>query len=208
MSLNIHDLAFSRNHEILFRNIHCTLSLGECLEVRGANGSGKSTFLRIIASLIMPETGVIQWMGKNISQQDDYPGQISYLGHQNGIKPYLTVYENLKLNCALTHKKIPGNTLIQILNQLNLAEVQNTPAIYLSAGQTRRLALSRLYLTDARLWILDEPTTSLDSFGQNLLTDLLTQHLTQDGIAIIATHHDLSLKNSRKTLHLQEAAHV
>lgn len=209
MTLCIQHLAFERNDTLLFREINCELHAGEMLQIRGANGCGKSTLLRILAGFIRPEIGTILWQGKNIFQiLDDYTQQLAYLGHQNGIKPYLTVYENLELNCALSGIKIQPELLKTVLRTMKLLHAQDTQAINLSAGQKRRLALSRLQLArKARLWILDEPTTALDSSGQNLLADILKRHLTQGGMAIVATHHELGVES--RTLHLSgEAAYV
>lgn len=194
MALWINNLAFERNNELLFKEVHCQLNPSEMLQIRGPNGCGKSTLLRILAGYIQPEIGIILWQGKNIFQQlDEYTQQLCYLGHQNGIKPYLTVYENLKLSSALSGKKISHERLKKVLRTMRLAHIENTQTMHLSAGQKRRLALCRLQMTSARLWILDEPTTALDSAGQALLTDTLKQHLNQGGMAIVATHHDLGV---------------
>lgn len=206
MTLHIHDLAYERNNELLFSDMNCLLQTSEMLQVKGANGSGKSTFLRILAGYIRPEIGHVLWQNHNIFQQlDDYTQQICYIGHQNGIKPYLTVYENLKLNCALMNKKISDSQLKTVLRTMGLDSSDKTQAIYLSAGQKRRLALSRLQFTSARLWILDEPTTALDQSGQFLLVTLLQQHLAQGGMAVVATHQDLNVVGTLKTLHVSQA---
>jgi len=206
MTLYINNLAFERNNEVLFAGIHSTLQSSEMLQICGPNGCGKSTLLRILAGYIQPETGTILWHGKNIfATLDDYAQQLCYLGHQNGIKPYLTTCENLKLSCALSNKKMSREELKKVLRTMQLESVENTQAMHLSQGQKRRLALCRLQITSARLWILDEPTTALDHPGQTLLTDLLKQHLKNDGMAIVATHHDLGVSGS-KTLEL--TAHV
>ena len=209
MTLSIHHLAFERNNAPLFSDINCLLSNGEMLQIRGANGAGKSTLLRIIAGYIQPQTGMILWECRNIFQQlDNYTQQICYLGHQNAVKPHLTVYENLQLSAALANKKISHEKFISVLHTMGIEHARETQAIHLSAGQTRRLALSRLLLTSARLWILDEPTTALDADGHDLLMDLLQQHLSSGGIAIIAAHHPLEAIHPIKMLHLNESVHA
>lgn len=211
MTLCINNLEFSRNNEPLFSGIHNTLSPGELLQVQGANGSGKSTLLRILAGYIQSEIDMVLWHSKSIFQQlDYYTEELCYLGHQNGIKSYLTVYENLKLSCALSGKKISREQLKPVLASMQLEQAINTQAIHLSAGQKRRLALSRLQLTPRQLWILDEPTTALDSSGQHLFADMLKKHLLQGGMAVVATHHDLRITNKIKILQLSrmDAPHV
>ncbi len=210
MTLAIDQLTFERNDTLLFSEISFALKSGEALEIRGENGCGKSTLLRIIAGYIRPEIGSITWQHKNIYHHpDEYAMQISWLGHANGIKSQLTVLENLKLSSALSEIKIEDDILKIILRKMKLENLTNTQALYLSAGQKRRLALSRLLLAPTRLWILDEPTTSLDHAGIEIFTDMLHQHLSQGGMAVIATHQDLKIQNMQ-TLHLQheDAAHV
>lgn len=146
MALSIQQLTFARNDMLLFEEINCELHEGEILQIRGANGCGKSTLLRILAGYIQPEKGTILWQGKNIFQSlDTYTQQICYLGHQNGIKPHLTVYENLRLSCALSDVEIQHEQLKNVLVSLNLEHAEETQAIHLSAGQKRRLALARLH---------------------------------------------------------------
>ncbi len=201
MTLSIDNLTFERHDQPLFNQLNYTLNNGELLQVHGANGSGKSTLLRIIAGYIKPEHGAILWNHQPIFQhRDDYQQIIAYLGHENAIKPYLTVYENLKLINILMqahHKQIDF-----IIEQIGLHSARNKMAWQLSAGQARRLALARLLLCPRLIWILDEPTTALDNAGQILFATLLNQHLTSGGIAIISSHHDLSSPRHKKTLQL------
>jgi len=209
MALSIHHLAFQRNNKLLFSDISFGLEAGEMLQVRGENGCGKSTLLRILAGYIYPETGRVLWHGKNIFQHlDDYSEAITYLGHQNGLKPHLTVYENLKLAVALSGIKMQSDALKNILHVMKLDQSEKTQAVYLSAGQKRRLALARLQLIPARLWILDEPATALDHAGRHLLADMLKQHLACGGMAIVATHHDSDSGSVIKTLELGSKASI
>ena len=209
MALSIQHLAFQRNNELLFSEVSLELQAGEMLQVRGDNGCGKSTLLRILAGYIYPETGSVLWQGKNIFQNlDDYSEAISYLGHQNGLKPHLTVYENLKLACALSGIKAQPDALKNVLYAMKLTHAEKTQAVYLSAGQKRRLALARLQLIPTRLWILDEPATALDHAGQHLLAEMLKLHLAQGGMAIVATHHDSDGGSAVKTLELASKASI
>lgn len=201
--LHIKQLAFERNFQYLFNHVNCELNPGELLQIRGTNGSGKTTLLRILAGFIEPHEGNVSWYGKSIFQdRESYQQHLKYIGHQNGIKPNLTVYENLQLNCALTNIRIESNHIKQVLEQCELDHLSHTQALYLSAGQLRRLSLTRLLITSASIWVLDEPTTALDDSGQKLLSHLLTQHLAKNGIAIIATHQNLLLERNIKTMQL------
>ena len=203
--LQIEDLTFIRNDAILFQNISCQLQTGNVLQILGRNGSGKSTLLRILAGYIQPEQGKISWHGKSITDERDvYQQQLHYVGHQNAVKQNLTVYENLQLAAALRGSNSTSAHIKNIVEQTGLSHVANTEASCLSAGQGRRLALARLLLDQAALWILDEPTTALDSAGQTLLHTLLNQHLSKQGSVIVATHQILSLTKPAQTLQLGE----
>lgn len=203
MKLTLDHISFERDNRLLFSNIHCVLQAGDIVQVRGANGCGKSTLLRIVAGFIEPSSGALWWQDKLISQQKDlYGQQLCFVGHQNGVKPYLTVRENLILNSALLHQRLSRDKLDSVLDQIGLLPLKKMQAQQLSAGQARRLALARLLLSPARLWILDEPTTALDALGQAFLVDLLNQHAVKGGMILVATHHDLPLKHSINTIQL------
>lgn len=203
--LTVHNLAFERNLKCLFHHIHFTLQRGESLQVVGTNGCGKSTLLRILAGLIEPQIGEILWENQSIFEnRDHYQQQIQYLGHQNGVKPNLTVYENLQLSCALNSIQAHHEKLQIAIHQIGLKSLSQTPANQLSAGQLRRLSLAKLLLNPVPLWILDEPTTALDSEGLQLLTGMLNQHLSHGGMLVVATHQKLSLTENNKYLQLGE----
>jgi heme exporter protein A len=203
--LQIDDLAFLRNDVMLFRNLSCQLVAGNVLQILGKNGSGKSTLLRVLAGYTQTEIGKISWRGKSITdQRDAYQQQLHYVGHQNGVKQNLTAAENLQLANALRGTTCTSGHIKKILEQVGLSHAADTEAAHLSAGQGRRLALARLLLNPAQLWILDEPTTALDSAGQILLYTLLNQHLAQQGSVILATHQVLSLSKPAQTIQLGE----
>lgn len=203
MKITINNLAFERNNQILFEKINCSLSAGELLQLRGANGSGKSTLLRIIAGFIEPQHGDVLWDEKSIFiYRDHYQQHLNYIGHQNGIKLNLTVQENLQLYASLASITVDKQAIKSAIKKMGLAHLIHTQTQHLSAGQLRRLSLAKLLLNRNSLWILDEPTTALDSEGQALLTELLDEHLGKKGCAIIATHHNLDLKHEMKMIWL------
>lgn len=197
MTLHIQNLSFERNHQLLLNNINHAIERGNALQVIGANGSGKSTLLRLLAGFIEPHEGKILWDNQCIFRQhDNYQQQLHYIGHLNGIKPQLTINENLQLFCALINCKT--DNIKTIIQRLQLSHVSNKQAMYLSAGQLRRISLARLLLQRLPLWILDEPTTALDKTGQALFTELLLEHLSQSGIAVLTSHHEIELADIQK----------
>lgn len=197
MTLHIQNLSFERNYQLLLNNINYTIKRGNALQIIGANGSGKSTLLRLLAGFIEPHEGKILWDNQCIFRQhENYQQQLHYIGHLNGIKPQLTVNENLQLFCALIKGK-PDN-IKNIIQRLELNHVSNKQTMHLSAGQLRRTALARLLLQRLPLWILDEATTALDKTGQALFKELLLEHLNQGGVAVLTSHHDIELQNIQK----------
>lgn len=172
----------------LFDDVNCTVAAGEVLHVRGANGSGKSSLLRILAALAQPETGAVLWCGADTrTLGTDYGAALQYVGHHNGIKLDLTAAENLTFHQALTGATDP-RAVTATLACIGLAACMELPARRMSAGQRRRLALARLLLCPSPLWLLDEPLTSLDREGRVLFEDMLARHSAAGGIVVMATH--------------------
>jgi heme exporter protein A len=202
MTLLVNNLGFERNDQPIFSNISFQLQKGELLKLQGVNGSGKSTLLRMLAGFIEPQEGQIHWGNQSILQnRDNFQKNILYIGHQSGIKPQLSVRENLLLSISLQYEAT-SEAIEQAIEQFGLLKQIETQALYLSAGQLRRISLAKLSLTQAKLWLLDEPMTALDSQTQHLLTELISQHLNAGGMSIIATHQALALEG--KTIVLGE----
>ena len=192
--LEIINLECVRGDRTLFKGLNFRVNPGEAIELRGANGSGKTSLLRILCGLALPAHGEVRWQGTNIRRQrEEYSNSIAYLGHLNGVKDEFSTIENL-----LVAERLAGNGLttevgVQTLAQAGLKNQRNLAARFLSAGQRRRLGLARLLASRARLWILDEVLTSLDDAGAQLARELIEKHLKAGGLAVIATHHDLNL---------------
>ena len=187
--LDIQSLAARRGGRKVFRDITFTLNAGEALVVRGANGSGKSSLLRTLAGLIDKTDGKILWQGVEINPRAaEHRARQCYISHLDALKPELTVAETLDYWRALGGGI--GNQESGVLDIFQISGLANKAVRTLSAGQKRRLGLTRLLLSDAPLWLMDEPATALDKDGQKLLDGVIVQHRAKGGIAVIVTHHD------------------
>lgn len=163
--------------------VNFTLSAGQALILRGPNGSGKTTLLRILAGLAAPLSGTITAP----------PESIAYAGHADGIKSQLSVAENLTFWANVFGQK----SIDAALDMFALRPLATRAAQHLSAGQKRRLGLSRLLVTGRSIWLLDEPTVSLDKDSVGVFANMIAQHLKGGGIAVLATHIDLGLASAR-----------
>lgn len=178
-------LSCVRQDRVLFDAVDMTLAAGELLHISGKNGAGKSSLLRILAGLAMPDEGEVLWCGKVLSQSD-FAQSLCFIGHLSGVQPQLTALENLEFWQAAFHLKQADP--YTVLATLGLAGLEDIPCQMLSAGQQRRVSLARLWLTQAKLWILDEPFTALDQSAIQLLQQRFKQHLNDGGAIILTTH--------------------
>ncbi len=162
--------------------------------VRGGNGHGKTSLLRILCGLSMPAAGEVRWQDRPIRQvHEQYGHEMAYIGHANGIKDDLTPIENLRLAAALGGRTMDATQAAQALGQLGLSRCLDIPARVLSFGQRRRVALAGLMTAGALLWILDEPLTGLDVHGVAMVEQLIRDHVVAGGLAIMTTHQALAL---------------
>ena len=174
------------------------MAQGEWLQVTGANGSGKTSLLRILCGLLSPAEGQVKWEGANIhSLSEEYSTQLSYFGHRPAIKEELTATENLYIAAGLNGIDVDKDIALQALQKLGLAGRESVPARMLSEGQKRRVSLARLLVCKTKLWLLDEILTSLDKAAVSLVRSLIEEHLSGGGLAVVATHQDLELTNCR-----------
>ncbi len=201
--LEILDLECVRGDLLLFSGLNFSLEPGELLHIKGANGSGKTTLLRTVCGLSLPESGEIQWGGLSIRKQGDlFREQLTYIGHQNGVKDDLTVLENLRIATMLSGDRRSEDSLIDALVQIGLGERIDLPAKMLSQGQRRRVSLARLLLSQSKLWILDEPYTALDVAVIAVLQQVIAQHLQGGGMVLLTTHQDVDIEGVVKQLTL------
>ncbi|MBM3506637.1 MAG: heme ABC exporter ATP-binding protein CcmA [Alphaproteobacteria bacterium] len=186
-------LACIRGERIVFEDLDFSLTSGSALLLRGPNGSGKSSLLRLCAAFLAPAAGALTWNGTPITaDRDAHRARIAWAGHLDAVKPAFTVAANLAFWLGLA----PGGAALAVdtaLGPLGLGHLADLPAAYLSAGQKRRLNLSRLSGSRAPLWLLDEPTSSLDDASARALLAVINRHCDGGGMAIIATHQDLAL---------------
>jgi heme exporter protein A len=184
--MQVRGLCFSRNDEPVFGPLDFALAGGEALLVLGGNGAGKTTLLRVLAGLLPAGAGTVQMQGRAVDRHHLARGS-AYLGHLHGHKADLGAAENLAFAAALQGAGRRAN-IQAALAQVGLAGHDDTPARRLSAGQNKRLALARLTLQDAPLWLLDEPYANLDLDGIALVNRLIQGHLAAGGAALLTTH--------------------
>ena len=183
-------LVCERGGRIVFARLDFALHAGEMLVLRGANGSGKSSLLRVMAGLTPVLSGDLRWGDDSIAADRlTHHGRCHYVSHQDAVKPALTVRENLELWERL--RSASATDTDTALDRLGLLRLADLPARLLSVGQRRRLALARLAAIPAPLWLLDEPATALDSDGVARLDGLLREHLAGHGRAVLSSHGEV-----------------
>jgi heme exporter protein A len=194
MRLIAENLACERGGRLVFKNLNFTLDEGELLELRGSNGAGKSSLLRLLAGLNVPAAGRVEL--QNGPAGVSLAERCHYIGHADAHKPALTVAQNLTFWAQFLEGELTAATL----NAFTLSALKDDQALLLSAGQRRRLALTRLLLVTRKLWLLDEPTVGLDAASLMKLGSVIKSHLDEGGMVIAATHAELGLKASRQLL--------
>ena len=191
--LQTRELECWRGERKLFSKLSLNLDAGEIAQVRGANGCGKTTLLRTLCGLTLPEQGEVVWRGTPIDTDPAmYRAEVQYVGHFDGIKLELSAAENIDFNRALLEQ--PSTlTTPAILEHLALSGFDDAIVRTLSAGQRRRIALARLLTANATLWVLDEPFTALDDAGEAIVKRMLVDHLSNGGLVVFSSHHPVTL---------------
>lgn len=190
--LSLQHLACQRGERVLFRGLSQDFRNGDVVQIEGHNGIGKTSLLRILAGLATPLEGEVRWnLEPIIKQREIYHQHLLYLGHLSGVKPELTAWENLQFYQRISQAEQGDEPLWAVLEKVGLLGREDLPAAQLSAGQQRRIALARLWLSRAPLWILDEPFTAIDKKGVEILTALFDEHAEKGGIVLLTSHQDI-----------------
>lgn len=194
-TLEVAGLECVRGHRALFRNLHFRLDAGAMLHVRGENGAGKTSLLRLLCGLSLPEAGEIFWNGAPILKHlPDYYRALAYLGHHTALKGELTTVENLDAARTLGARApdCSGLSGHAALHQLGLDDCLHLPCGILSAGQRQRVALAGLLLRPGGVWILDEPATALDETALGFLEQMLGKQAAAGGMVVFTSHRDFT----------------
>ena len=188
------NLTCFRGERIVFTGLSFAVEAGGALVLRGPNGSGKSSLLRMMAGLLRPYSGSVQWPDGPIDEEPDlHHARLHYVGHADAVKPVLTVSENVAFWAAL---RTPQPTVAAALSTFGISGLADMPGRFLSAGQKRRVNLARILAAPATLWLLDEPATALDAGAIASLQAAIAQHRAGGGMIIASTHQDLGLADA------------
>ena len=194
--LSVNNLSCQRGYNLLFENLSFELNSGEALRISGQNGSGKTSLLKIIAGLNTPELGSIVF-DQNKSNSKKYQIETLYLGHYAALSSELSCIENLEYLTNLNTEIISPN-FHSALKEVGLKNYEHELAGNLSAGQKRRIALSLLFISQSKVWLLDEPFTALDSDGIKIIENQIEKHCANGGLCILTTHQDCNIKNLKE----------
>jgi heme exporter protein A len=190
--LEVSGLACRRGGRRVFDGLSFALANGDLLALTGRNGSGKTTLLRALALLVPARAGTILWRGEEVrGDREAWRARLAWLGHQDGLKGDLTVSENIAVAERLRGREADPDRIEAALAAFDLASLRQRPVRTLSAGQRRRAALARVAVSQAPLWLLDEPLNALDTPAQKALHEVLSRHRAAGGIAVAATHAPL-----------------
>ncbi len=196
MTFSGQNLSCVRGERLVFEELSFDVAEGEALVLRGPNGSGKSTLLRLAAGFLKPAAGKLIWReNPSGDEADDFRDRMHYVGHLDAVKPAFTVTENLAFWAAFEGSATPDDDAAKGLDRLGLSRIADVPGRYLSAGQRRRLNIARIAAIPKPLWLLDEPSVSLDTDAVAMLAGLIAEHRASGGMVMVATHIDLGVED-------------
>ena len=192
--LKVSNLSCTRGERLLFANLEFSLNAGECLHVQGDNGSGKTSLLRLLVGLTPAESGEIRWQGA-LRAESTMREELIYLGHHAAVNGDLSALENLRFAAMQAGDLLDSNQAHDALGRMGLSGREDLPVRVLSAGQKRRVLLSRLLIRRAKLWVLDEAFNALDVGATDVLNQLIGQHLKSGGALVLTSHQPLAIPN-------------
>ena len=189
--LLINNLSFFRDDNLIFENLNLSLGNGQITQIRGKNGSGKTTFLKVILNIVKSKTGEIFWEGQNVKKNIfNFYNQITYVADHNTSTRKLTVLDNIKFWRELSSSNLSDDATLTLLETFSLKKYLNTQTMYLSSGEVKKLELLRLILEQKKIWILDEPYNHLDDSSIEILNQTFVDHTNNDGIILFASHYN------------------
>ena len=189
--LLINNLSFFRDDNLIFENLNLSLGNGQITQIRGKNGSGKTTFLKVILNIVKSKTGEIFWEGQNVKKNIfNFYNQITYVADHNTSTRKLTVLDNIKFWRELSSSNLSDDATLTLLETFSLKKYLNTQTMYLSSGEVKKLELLRLILEQKKIWILDEPYNHLDDSSIEILNQTFVDHTNKDGIILFASHYN------------------
>ena len=189
--LLINNLSFLRDENLIFENLNLSLGNGQITQLRGKNGSGKTTFIKVILNLLSSKTGEIFWEGQNINKNIfNFYNQITYVADHNTSSRKLSVLDNINFWKGLSSSNLSNDETLVLLETFNLKKYLNAETMYLSSGEVKKLELLRLILEQKKIWILDEPYNHLDDSSIEILNQTFVDHANNDGIILFASHYN------------------
>jgi heme exporter protein A len=189
LGLRAQDLTVRRGTEVLFKALSFELHTGQLVWLRGSNGSGKTSLLRVIAGLARPDGGQLSWSGQPLARSEEYKSRLVYMGHANALKDDLTAMEALRFLTTVHGRACPQERMDAALRRMGVFHRRRLPVRMLSQGQRRRVALARLVMEDRPgFWVLDEPFDALDDAGLNLVQELFIENAKRGGTVLFTSH--------------------
>lgn len=194
--LLINNLSFSRNKTKIFENLNLSLNNKGMMQIKGKNGSGKTTFLKVILNILEPESGEIIWKGKNIKKNIfDFYNQTTFIMDNNTSTRELSVQDNINFWRGLSSSKLNNDEIFKLLKKLDIEQYYKTKVMLLSSGERKKLELLRLILEQKKLWVLDEPFNHLDDLSIEILNQTFLDHINSDGMILFASHFNPNISN-------------
>ena len=194
--LLINNLSFSRNENKIFENLNLSLNNREIIQIKGSNGSGKTTFLKVILNILEPNGGEIIWKGKNIKKNIfNFYDQTTFIMDNNTSTRNLSVKDNINFWRGLSSSKLNNEEIFELLKKLDIEKHYKTKVMYLSSGERKKLELLRLILEQKKLWVLDEPFNHLDDLSIAILNQTFLDHINNDGMILFASHFNPMINN-------------